>query len=373
METYKYVKDCWYVAGLSREFKPGELTGHKIADRSVVIWRTQAGKIAAFDNRCCHKRFPLSEGRLLDNGLLQCAYHGLCYNDEGKCVKIPAHPDGSIPEQARLRSFPIIEQDGVVWIWAGHAERASLFQPPRTPEIADPAWESVDSGAMHIPANYVLVIENLLDITHFYPLHDGNIGDYANSLLPIELEEGEIGGYRYVKTIRRASNYQQPPYFVDWFHYDVVDREHTHCMLNPGLTRVQLRVAPPGKLGTGDNDRGYVLFHSHTPVDDTHCVWRWCVNCPAEHMSKGDPTKSTVQRIAQMFPDVVAEDLWALEHQQKMFEYPDDGYSELFLRSDKALRRARQMIGQMQREEMQYAAKKTEGAAKKSTSVARSA
>lgn len=359
METRKYLKDCWWVAGLSHEFKPGELTGHTIAGSSVVIWRTRQGKVVAFDNRCCHKRFPLSESTLLDDGLLQCAYHGLCYNDEGKCVRIPAHPDGNIPEQARLRPFPIIEQDGLVWIWTGNPERAAQFQPPRTPEIADPTWETIDSGPMEIPANYLLVIENLLDITHFFPLHDGNIGDLANSLLPIELEEGETGGYRYVKTTRRASNYEQPPYFVDWFHYDVVDREHTHCMVTPALTRVQLRVAPPGKLGTGI-DRGYVLFHTHTPVDDNNNVWRWCVNCPAEHMSKGDPTKSAVQRIADMFPEVVAQDRWALERQQKMLEFPDEGYSELFLRSDKALRRARTVIGQMLREEIQYAAKKTD-------------
>ena len=356
MQSYNYLKDCWYVAGLSREFETSALTGQQVAGRPIVIWRTKKGSVVAFDDRCCHKRFPLSKSKLLDNGLLECAYHGLCYNDVGQCVKIPAQPDDKIPEQARLRSIPIIEQDGLVWIWTGNPERSSDFQPPRTPEISDPKWNSMDSGPMHIPANYLLVIENLLDITHFYPLHDGNIGEYANSSLPIELEEGDSGGYRYVKTSRRASDYKQPPYFVDWFHYDVVDREHTHCMLSPGLTRVELRVAPVGKLGTGI-DRGYVLYHSHTPVDDNRNVWRWCVSTPAEHMSRGDPAKPAVERIAEMFPDVVKQDQWALELQQKMIECPDEGYSELFLQSDKAVQRARQVIGQMRRQEMQYAEK----------------
>ena len=45
---------------------------------------------------------------------------------------------------------------------------------------------------MDVPANYLLLIENLLDITHFYPLHAGNIGDLENSRIPIEYEEGEI-------------------------------------------------------------------------------------------------------------------------------------------------------------------------------------
>ena len=352
MESAKYPKDCWYVAGMSHEFKKGDLTGHRFAGKSIVMWRTEEGKVVAFDNRCCHKRFPLSDSKLLDNGLLECAYHGLCYNAEGKCVKIPALPEGPIPEKARLRPYPIIEQDNLVWIWTGNEKRATEFQPPRTPEIADSAWGSVNSEQITVPANFLLIIENLLDITHFYPLHDGNIGDYANSQLPIELEEGEQGGYTYVKTIRNATNYQQPPYFIDWFHYDVVDREHTHCMLTPALTRVELKIAPVGKLNTGI-DRGYVLFHSHTPVDNTTSIWRWYVNTPADHMSRGDPNVPAVKRIADMFPSVVAEDKWALELQQKMLNVvdEDDDFSELFLHSDKALRRARQVIGQMQREE----------------------
>ncbi len=164
-ESPKYVRDCWYVAGLSHEFKPAVLTAHRIAEKSIVIWRTKEGKIAAFDNRCCHKRFPLSEGRFVEEGILECAYHGLCYDERGKCVKIPAHPDGRIPEQARLRPFPVVEQDGLVWIWSGNPERAAQFQPPRTPEIADPKWEAIDSGPIAVPANYLLLIENLLCTT----------------------------------------------------------------------------------------------------------------------------------------------------------------------------------------------------------------
>ena len=53
---------------------------------------------------------------------------------------------------------------------------------------------------MEVPANYLLLIENLLDITHFYPLHDGNIGDIANSRIPVELEEGETDGNKFCGT-----------------------------------------------------------------------------------------------------------------------------------------------------------------------------
>src|SRR6185437_1816431 len=139
------VKNAWYAAGLSQEFKPGELVGQVVAEKPLVLWRTAEGRVVVFDDRCCHKRMPLSEGRFIDTDLLECAYHGLCYDTKGQCVRVPSHPDGHIP-------------------------------PPRLPEMADPAWETADvKGAMRVPANSLLLIENLLDITHFYPLHDGNI------------------------------------------------------------------------------------------------------------------------------------------------------------------------------------------------------
>jgi vanillate O-demethylase monooxygenase subunit len=53
----------------------------------------------------------------------------------------------------------------------------------------------------------------------------------------------------------------------------------------------------------------------------------------------------------ETFPAVIAEDRWALEKQQQMFNYPDDGYFEVFLRPDAALRRARQILTRLERAE----------------------
>jgi vanillate O-demethylase monooxygenase subunit len=358
MTPYSVIRNCWYAAGLAADFPTEKPVGQVIAKRPVVIWRTKEGQAVAFDGRCAHKRFPLSEGRIMPDGTLECRYHGLRYNSAGRCVGIPSHPDGSIPPQAKLNALPIREQDGLVWVWAGDAAMAGNSAPPRIPEIGDSRWESIVVGPMEVPANYLLLIENLLDITHFYPLHDGNIGDIDNSRIPIELEEGEADGNRYVMTVRKVANYKQPPYLVDWFHHEVVDRHHTHCLMSPAVTRVVMRNAPPGQLaprqakrefpgefGIGDEkERGYILVHTHTPVDEKRLVWRVIVNCPAHHMSRGDPSMSAARRVAAMFPKVAAEDRWALEEQQKMVDYPEEGYSEVFLKPDLALRRARKIF-----------------------------
>jgi vanillate O-demethylase monooxygenase subunit len=70
-------------------------------------------------------------------------------------------------------------------------------------------------------------------------------------------------------------------------------------------------------------------------------------------MSKGDLNKSAAKRVAEMFPPVAEEDRWALEQQQAMFDYPDEGYQEVFLKPDIAIRRARKIFQDLVREEQQ--------------------
>jgi vanillate O-demethylase monooxygenase subunit len=200
---------------------------------------------------------------------------------------------------------------------------------------------------VHVPANYALLIENLMDITHFYPLHDGNIGDIEQSKIPVELVEDTLNGVPTVKTVRRVQGYKQPPFMADWFGYPVVDRWHTHHMMGPGLTRVELRCAPPGKLGVAAEERGYVIHHSHTPIDGTNHTWRLWVSTRSKNLTS---------RIAATFPTVMDEDRWALERQQRNFDYPEDGYHEVYLRSDKPLLRCRKILEEMERTNRAHAA-----------------
>jgi phenylpropionate dioxygenase-like ring-hydroxylating dioxygenase large terminal subunit len=352
------VRNAWYAAGLSNEFPKGKLAGQVIAEKPIVLWRAEDGRIAAFDDRCCHKRMPLSAGRFIEPDLLECAYHGLCYDKAGQCVRVPSHSDGRIPPGARLRPLPVIEQDGLVWLWPGDPAKADAVQPPRIPEMGDPTWDTLDvAGPMHVPANYMLLIENLLDITHFYPLHDGNIGDVENSRIPIEVEEGTgAEGNHFVGTVRKVSAYRQPPYLAEYFGYDVVDRHHTHFMLSPGVTRVEMRVWPEGRMGDPQVERGYVIVHTHTPIDRRNHVWHLIISMPQGLRCKSDPAKRSIDRFVETFPGVIEQDRWALEKQQRMFDYPDDGYREVFLKPDTALRRARLILTRLERAETETAA-----------------
>ena len=214
---------------------------------------------------------------------------------------------------------------------------------------------TVSSERLPVGANYRLLIENLLDITHFYPLHEGNIGDYENSEIPVEFVEEIVDGNQSIMSVREVEGYTQPPMLVDWLEYEIVDRYHTHKMMNPGLTRVEVRVAPPGELGT-DKDRGYVLYHTHTPIDATHLEWRWIVNTRAGQNLLSDPSKSVAERFGETFHAVAEEDRWALEKQQASYDYDDDGYSELLLKSDRSVVIVRNILSGLETEENGVAA-----------------
>ncbi len=349
------IRNTWYVAGLARSFTY-KLEKKVITGRPIVMWRTQDGQIVAFDGRCCHKRFPLWDGKLLENGVLRCAYHGLCYDSSGKCVDIPMQPDFPISPAAQLHRYPVVEQDGLVWLWPGDPAKTDGVKPPRIPELADPRYEAVIvDPPIRIRANYRLLIENLLDITHFFPLHDGNIGDLSNSQIPVGLVEDTIDGNAKVMTTRHVENYRLPPYYQRWFGLDVVDRDHTHAMIGPGLVRVQLHVAPPGMLGT-EAERGYVLCHTDTPIDQHHLEWYWIMITKAGERFSSDPSMTLAQGMAFEFPAVVAQDEWALAKQQEMLDFSDelcDGrkYREMNVRSDIGVIHARRVLARMEKAE----------------------
>jgi vanillate O-demethylase monooxygenase subunit len=351
-EIFKtYVENTWWCLGLSADFPKEKLTGHVICDRPLVAWRTKAGEVVVYDDRCAHKRFPLSRGRLMPDGTLECGYHGMRYDTSGKCVMIPSHPTGPISPAAVMTAYPVMEQDGVIWIWPGDPNKTHLRNPPRLPEVASDRYENNSIGPLEIQSNYFLLLENVIDITHFYPLHDGNIGDTGTSKITPEFSEGEIDGYKWVRVLRRVQNYKQSPYYMDWFHYDVVDRHNSQQILSPGCVRVDQRCWPAGQELVDEVERGYSLYHLITPVTVKKFLWRVVLNAPVGHMSMGDPTVSTCKRIAAMFPKVAEEDRFALEVQQPMMEYPERGYQEVFLKPDIGIRAYRQVVLDMMREE----------------------
>ncbi len=350
------IRNAWYALGFSGELATRTLQGHRIAGRPIVAWRTEPGEVVALDARCAHKRFPLWEGRLLDGDRLECAYHGFCYDRTGRCIAIPALSDRSqrVPETARQTAFPVKEQDGVVWLWAG-GDRTPDHDPPPTPEIAGAGWETRVTEPMEVAASYRLLIENLFDLTHFYPLHNGNIGSLADAQVPVEIQRDLSGPVPVLRTVRWRREFTLPPMTRDRFGLEVADQVQVHEMIAPSLFRVRVAVAPPGRLDTG-TEQSFVLHQTITPVAADRHVWRRATSCQAGSRWAADPSRSLVDAIVEGAPTVIEQDRWAIERQQEMFAFPDDGYREVHIKTDGAVVMARRILDDMEAAEAAEAA-----------------
>jgi len=340
------ILNAWYKVGFSGEFKTEELQRHIICEKFLVFWRTAEGEVVAFDDRCCHKRMPISAGRFLEGGLVECPYHGLAFNSEGKCVKIPSAPGAPIPKRARLLSYKVIEQDGVVWVWPGDGEKIGNVRPPATPEFVSPDWEHI-IGELHINGNSILMIENGLDLTHFYPLHANTIGQAADSVIDFDLTTGETNGCDSVTVTRYADNYPQSEDFADLLTHKQADSYSIQTMVGPGTLIAGRTFWPAGCREENKDPKSLKNFHFLTPIDRKSHKYTYVINMPKGQMSGKDPSKRAIDRAKEMFKVVFQEDIWAIEKQQEMSELVDGDYREVLLKSDLALASGRKILDEM--------------------------
>src|ERR1700692_2284553 len=97
-----FLRNFWYVAAYGHEVTRSPF-GRIILGEPIVFFRTEDGTPVALEDRCAHRHLPLSMGRLVGD-LLQCHYHGLCYDGTGQCVKVPGQE--AIPPAARVKAYP---------------------------------------------------------------------------------------------------------------------------------------------------------------------------------------------------------------------------------------------------------------------------
>lgn len=162
--------NTWYAAGWGPQLLVGQMQSRVLLDEPVVLFRDPQGQPVALADRCAHRFAPLSMGKLCDGGAsIECPYHGLRYDALGKCVYNP-HGNGHVPRSAKVRSYPVVERQCVLWIWMGDPELADAAQIPDI-EFLDPDNWAVASGHMLVEAHYELETDNILDLSHIEFLH----------------------------------------------------------------------------------------------------------------------------------------------------------------------------------------------------------
>jgi vanillate O-demethylase monooxygenase subunit len=169
-----FLNDAWYVAAFADEIT-GEPQPRRLLDEAVVLYRGAQGQAVALADRCPHRFAPLSRGRVVGDSL-ECGYHGLRFAPSGACVHNP-HGDCKIPAAAKVRHFPVLERDGLVWVWMGDAARADPALALDLAPILNPARQSIVRGKLRVKAHYQIIVDNLLDLGHVPYLHPQTLGN----------------------------------------------------------------------------------------------------------------------------------------------------------------------------------------------------
>lgn len=190
----KFLRNIWYVAGYSRELDENNRLTRRLLGEAIFIFRTGDGWLCALRNRCPHRFAPLSMGRL-EGDAVRCAYHGLAFDGSGSCSHNPHGPKGALS----VRAYPIVEQDGLLWIWMGAPDQADRATIPDFGRL-DPQQFHVRSGYLHGQAPYELMSDNILDLSHIEFLHPLlGTPEVSQAKVEVRQEEGQVIVRRHMR------------------------------------------------------------------------------------------------------------------------------------------------------------------------------
>ncbi|WP_255325857.1 aromatic ring-hydroxylating dioxygenase subunit alpha [Sphingobium sp. 15-1] len=181
--------NAWYMAAWSDELGEG-LLSRRLLGRPVLVYRLDDGDVVACEDMCPHRFAPLSKGRKTATGI-RCGYHGLHFDRTGRCDHNPTG-NGHIPAGTQVRTFPIVERHRILWIWMGDPDRADDGLIPDFGIMPNGGAYANIGNYLHVKANCLLEIDNLMDLSHVNFIHDGTLGN--DSMRSAEVKVTEAGG-----------------------------------------------------------------------------------------------------------------------------------------------------------------------------------
>jgi phenylpropionate dioxygenase-like ring-hydroxylating dioxygenase large terminal subunit len=333
-----FLKNTWYVAAWGREIVDNAPFGRTICNEKVVLFRGPDGKVAALEDRCSHRGLPLSCGKVT-SGQIECGYHGLRFNAAGSCMVIPGQQH--VPSRADIKRYPIVEKDELVWIWMGEATDADATAIPDFPWHNDYTNWPHKNDMCYVESNYLLVVDNLMDLSHIGFVHTktigGNASDHVNAKMKVERKPTGVKLTRLMFDAIPPATYLKGVPFkgkIDrWQEFELVAPSNV-LQWSGGIDAGNGAEDPAKRVG-GVQIR---IFHGITPETDTTSFYFWSA---AHGHCTEDPM--VTERMYQDIDVTIKEDAVVLGEQEKnLTRYPDRDYVDI--EADNARLQARRYI-----------------------------
>jgi vanillate O-demethylase monooxygenase subunit len=332
-----FLRNHWYVSARSSELSRKPLA-RTICGEPLLFYRRENGAPAVLTDRCPHRQYPLSRGTLHHDDI-ECGYHGLRFGPDGGCTLIPAQAD--IPKGFGARAYPAVERNGLIHVWMGDAARADQSLIPDFPENDGPGWGAVQDY-LHIDANWQLIIDNLLDLTHLTFVHKTTLASSGIQENPLKVTvDGDI-----VRARREMHNVEPAPIFTTMRHFEGnIDRFQNLTFLPPNHIHIRLEACPTG-VTDDPNLVHHVVLNHLTPETERTTHYFWSIS---RRMRLEDPKVSDL--LYRMNRTAFEEDVGVLRLQQQMIDSSREPQPLVNLEADKAVAAARRILRRKYQEE----------------------
>jgi len=332
-----FIRNQWYTAATSAELGEKPLA-RTVCDEPLVIFRGQDGNVAVLTDRCPHRKAPLSAGDVVGNDI-RCGYHGIRFAADGACTHVPG--DAPIGRNFRARSFPVREVHGLIFVWLGESSLADPALIPDFSENVKPGWTGVH-GTLYVRANYQLLIDNILDLTHVVFVHKTTLagGGVAETPLEVEIDGDVVRAQRLMRNVDTA-----PIYKAARNLHGKIDRWQFLEFRPPIYARITLGAREAGSelpFGTPT----HIVLNSFTPESErtTHYFWS-----TVRSWGLDDANVSKIYK--DMTYLAFAEDARIVESQQTLIDSDTSGAPLVSLAFDRAGLGARRIIRRKLEEE----------------------
>lgn len=330
-----FVRNCWYAAARSDDLS-ADLMARTLLNEPVVLYRQGDGVPVALEDRCCHRGLPLSMGRI-EGDRVRCGYHGLLFDADGGCIEVPGQ--STVPPGAGVRTYPVVDRFGWIWIWMGERGRADEALVPDVSWHADSEW--LTTGVYwHVRANYELLNDIQLDATHATFVHPATFGSEAIQDTPpkVERDGGRLEIHRWIL------DKPVPPIWAAAKDFaGPVDRWILATFEPPSSCHFDIGAADAG-TGAPEGDRSQGVsnrtVHLMTPETETttHYFWAFGRNYRRDDQTLSDKIHGSIRATFE-------EDVEVVEEQQRSLARA--AFRQIDVNADVPTIQARRLVAEM--------------------------
>jgi phenylpropionate dioxygenase-like ring-hydroxylating dioxygenase large terminal subunit len=163
-----FLRNTWYYALPSSKLSRKRMLSKTLLGEPVLFARGEDGNVFALRDVCPHRSMPLSCG-LFDGKMVECCYHGWKFDGQGVCRDIPwlTGHEKIEADKIRVKRYPVIEQQGNIWIFMGDDKLADgdVPKPPVLPGLHIDATPKVTANS-HFPCHMDHAVIGLMDPAH---------------------------------------------------------------------------------------------------------------------------------------------------------------------------------------------------------------